>query len=124
MEENWHELAQQALEAAKTLTIRRWRAMANRTYYALFAETHARLIAAGIRPRLRPGTWRHAELPGLVRNHLMATLGRSEALRWSQTLRMARQVREIADYQPQLAVDRPTLLKVYERVGVLIGTSP
>ena len=123
MEEKWHEVAMQAFAAAKTLTISQWRAMANRTYYALYAETHARLIATGLRPRLRPGTWRHAELPGLVRSHLKASMGRSEAIKWSRTLRLARQVRETADYQPQMTVDSPTLLTAYERVGSLIGTS-
>ena len=116
-------MALESINAAQFLAVSRWRGMANRIYYALFAESHARLIVAGLRPRPGRGTWNHADLPRLVRHHLASRRGPAEARKWSQTLRLARQVRESADYGPQMSVDRSTLVSLLSRVGELVGAT-
>jgi len=121
MDELWRLSAREAMDAARALTAERWRAMANRLYYAMYAETHARLIAAGLRPRRALGTWRHEELPKLVRKHLGKPLGKDKAARWSRALRNARQLREAADYQPQSTVDASTLVRAMNRVSEFVG---
>jgi len=117
-------MAIESYEAASMLTVERWRAMANRIYYALFAEVHSRLIAAGVRPRRLFGTWSHEALPGLVRRHLVKTLGLEDAHELSQTDRFARQVREIADYRPGMMVDANSVLSARTRAHGWIGELP
>jgi len=123
MKDKWHTVALQAIEAAKELTTHQWRAMANRTYYALFAETHARLFESSLRPRRKYGTWTHEQLPWMVRRHLESSLGRRDAREWSQTLRLARQIRECADYRPDMGVDLATVTLAHKRASKLIGAS-
>ena len=119
----WRRLATDALEAARKLTADHPRSVINRVYYSMFAETHARLIEQGVRPRQNLGTWKHAEIPLLARKYLVKPLGKEGARTWSQTLRKARTLREYADYRPTWEIDSPMALALLNEASKLLGES-
>lgn len=121
MVDAWLRLAIDAMKAAKEISSRHPRSVVSRTYYAAFAHTHGMLLGSGQMPRSALGTWRHADLPAMVRKHLAKSLGRREAELLSQNLRRSRILREYADYRPNVMLSQTDAVQAIDAVSSILG---
>jgi uncharacterized protein (UPF0332 family) len=113
---SWAELAQQGFDAASLLQARsRHRACVSRAYYAAFAKITGALIEAGQTPRPHYGTWSHTALAGLVHRHLLNSAAAAGNLAYA--IERLYQLRLMADYQPDVDVNRRVSLRATGLMG-------
>ena len=100
----WRRVAREAHSAARRLGGNSPRGALNRSYYAIFAWTHAELIATGLKPRKGYGTWSHENLPTMVETYMPTKRNKLRIRTWAQALRKTRKLREFGDYYPRHAI--------------------
>ena len=112
--EPWGRLADECLAAAGVcLGQGYWRSVVNRAYYAMFAASTRALLRRGATARAAWGTWSHEQLPDVVRDQLRSCLRLSVLSEVRKHVRMGRKLREMADYNPTVTVDRETAKRAF-----------
>ena len=110
----WGRLADECLAAAGVCLGREhWRSVVNRAYYAMFAASTRALLSRGATPRPIWGTWSHEQIPDVVHEQLQSCLRPSVVSQVRKHVRMGRQLREMADYDPAVTVDDETAKRAF-----------
>lgn len=121
--EDWLTLANENLHAAgKLRELECWRSCVSRSYYAAFAGAHAALLALGrSQPRETMGTWSHASLGGTLKTDTQAAgLREREANSLKNSLAIAKNLRESADYVPKHTVDKSSAMTAIMKASEVV----
>ncbi len=125
--ELWMRVSMGNMQAAHSLSLApdMERSAINRAYYAAFAAAHAICLHYGQIPRVEYRTWTHEKLPGTLFE--AATNQGGIQRQHDQTLRLGlercRQHRLIADYCPEISVDRAACKEALRLAGQVVNNA-